>query len=148
MHEKMKLISEPGMPMEHYLAEATVVNCFDHRAFDNLVKYDKEHGKIDALVHGGGAKNLASPAKPFYREYMLDQIEVSVKLHKSKKVVLINHFECGAYGGSEPFGGDREKEEEFHKEELRKAEAVVKQAMPDMPVEKMFLDDEGLWLIE
>jgi len=148
MHENMKLVFKQGMEMEHYVANASVVDCFDHRTFASLVGYDKDHGIIDPLIHAGGAKNLASPAKDFYREYVLDQLELSVTLHKPQKIVLMNHYNCGAYGGSEPFDNDRKKEEEFHKEELRKAEAVVRQKFPDIPVEKMYLDDDGLWLIE
>lgn len=142
----MKCIAKTGMEMAHYMASATVVWCFDRRTFKELVKFDEINSVIDPLTHGGGAKNLASPAKEFYREYLLDQIETSVTLHHSKKVVLMNHIDCGAYGGSEKFA-NRNEEVKFHINELKKAESAVRERI-NLPVEKVFLDDEGLWLVE
>jgi len=142
----MKCIAKTGMEMAHYAASATVVWCFDRRTFKELVKFDETNSVVDALTHGGGAKNLASPAKEFYKEYLLDQIETSVRLHDSKKVVLMNHVDCGAYGGSKKFA-NRDEEVRFHIDELKKAEIVVKERI-NLPVEKVFLDEEGLWLLE
>ena len=55
-------------------------------------------------------------------------------LHHAKKLVIVNHQDCGAYGGSKVFNGDEAAEENFHKEELKKAKAKILQKYPDLEI--------------
>lgn len=66
---------------------------------------------------------------------ILKQIEISVKLHKIKKIVLINHEDCGAYG--------KEGTPQRHAEDLKNAKSKIKQLYPDIEVETYYLHLDG-----
>ena len=72
--------------------DAVVVTCIDFR-FQKYIKdwLDKTLGDhaYDRVSLAGGIFDFAAVVK---------QIEVSNRLHHIKKVVLMNHEECGAYG--------------------------------------------------
>jgi len=66
-------------------------------------------------------------------------------LHHVRKIVIINHQDCGAYGGSAKFNGNAEAEQKFHEEELRKAKSIILEKYPDKEVVLVYakLADEG-----
>lgn len=117
----------------HELPEALVLTCIDFR-FHNKLKEAIAKLKIknyDLMSLAGGAKNLASPKKSEYQKTVLDNIKLAADLHKIKKVILVNHIDCGAYGGSGQHKNLRE-EIVFHKSELKKAEEFVKRIFPNL----------------
>jgi carbonic anhydrase len=59
---------------------------------------------------------------------------VPCDLHHAQKIVIINHEDCGAYGGSKKFEGDREAEQQFHVEELQKAKMKILSLYPDREI--------------
>lgn len=112
----------------HYeLPEALVLTCIDFRFQDKLKNalLRLKIEKYDLLALAGGAKNLASPTKAIYQKTVLDNIKLALDLHKIKIVILCNHIDCGAYGGSKSHKNLRE-ETAFHKSELKKAEELIK----------------------
>lgn len=48
--------------------------------------------------------------------------------------MIINHEDCGAYGGSAKFNGDQKAEKEFHFNELRKAKEKILKKYPERAV--------------
>ena len=67
----------------------------------------------------------------------MGQIDISVNLHKIQEVILCNHTDCGAYGGSQAFGSS-EEEYKFHVEELKKAKEMILAKYPSLKI-KMLL---------
>lgn len=57
-------------------------------------------------------------------------ISVPCELHHAKKIVIVNHEDCGAYGGSGKFEMP-EDEQKFHEEELQKAKAKLIDKYPE-----------------
>ena len=49
------------------------------------------------------------------------------------------HTDCGAYGGSEKFES-REQEMEFHRQQLAKAEDVIREEFPAILVKKVIAE--------
>lgn len=128
------------MDNHHTLPEALVLTCIDFR-FHEKLKEALAKLKIknyDLMALAGGAKNLASPKKSEYQKTVLDNIKLAADLHKIKKVILINHIDCGAYGGS---GQHQNKKEEtaFHKSELKKAEDLVKSVFSNLKIKTELL---------
>lgn len=134
-------------PRDHYVSDAAVLWCFDYRFHRAFEKFLKRSGVVqpDVIRIAGGAKALASPALENEREYILDQIRKSIALHATKRVVLMVHSDCGAYGGLKAFGGDVEAEVRHHEAELDRAAQVVSDAFPGIEVTACFVDFEGVW---
>lgn len=139
-------VLEHTSPLGHYTAQALIIRCFDDRfyyAVKNFLK-QQEISVLDHISVAGGAKALASPEEPQDRDYMLREIDKSVRLHGTARVMLFTHYDCGAYGGLAQFGGDEEKQFAFHADELRKAAAAVRERFGRLAVETYFIDKEGV----
>lgn len=116
----------------------------DFRFGPDLKKFMDEHnllGDADMIALAGAAKNINDEAT---REFALTQIQLSRDLHHMKEVHLLNHMDCGAYGGSKAFPGF-DAERAFHMDELKKAAATVKEKYPDLTVHTWLAEQKVLF---
>ena len=143
----MEKVFHFNAPREKYQCDAAIVWCFDNRFDLGFRKYLKRAGIIftDPIKVAGGAKCLASPEPESDREFVLDQIRKSIRLHQTKRVILMVHSDCGAYGGLEAFENDAAAEVEHHRQELHRAARNLRNAIPGIAVEAYFVDFEGVW---
>ncbi|MDP2909788.1 MAG: hypothetical protein Q8N69_01825 [bacterium] len=143
----MEEIKQFNSPREHYKADVCIVWCYDNR-FSNALKFIlKDYKNYDLVSIAGGAKDLAGESGPA-KEFLVKQIETSIKLHGTNKIVIMNHGDCGAYGGIKSFGSDSSKEKEHHKGELGKARAFLKEKFPDISIQVLFVDFEKIYEID
>jgi len=136
-------------PREEYRADAAVVWCFDQRFEVSFAKFLKRRGVaiVDAIKLAGGAKSLASPERETDREFVLGQIQKSIRLHGTRRVILMVHSDCGGYGGLANFGGNTTAEAQHHEGELRRAAEYLAQQIPGVDVQAYFADFEGVWAV-
>jgi len=122
-------------PREHYTADACIVWCFDDRFTKALGEFVRVCGfrNFDLVKIAGGAKSLASPDEESERDFVLNQIQKSIKLHHTKLVVLMNHAECGAYG-----------EKQTAREDLQKAKEYLQAKLPGIEIKTVFADFEKI----
>jgi hypothetical protein len=138
-------------PREKYHCDAAVVWCFDNRFQLGFTKFLKRLGIVnsDPIKIAGGAKCLATPEHETDREFVLEQIRKSIRLHGTRLVILMLHSDCGAYGGlAGGFGNNARAEAQHHEEQLRVAADFLRQAVPGVDVQAYFVDFEGIWAIE
>ena len=138
-------------PREKYHCDAAIVWCFDHRFQLGVTKFLKRLGvsNSDSIRIAGGAKCLASPEHEHEREFVLEQIRKSIRLHGTELAILMLHSDCGAYGGlAGGFGGNARAEAQHHEEELRRAAECLRKAIPGIGVQAYFVDFEGVWAVE
>jgi hypothetical protein len=137
-------------PRGEYQADAAVVWCFDHRFNLAVRKFLKRAGiaELDSIQIAGGTKSLASPARESDREFVLDQIRTSIRLHRTKKVMLMLHTDCGGYGGLAKFGGDAQAEIEHYQSEFEKAVSVLRTAVPNVQVETYYVNFDGVCTLD
>lgn len=124
---------------------ATVVMCIDYRFWPNVLPMlEKKYGNFDLIEVAGAAKNIASPKNSAERIVLLSNIKTSISLHHTTTIILANHQDCGAYGGSKRFKS-LEDEKIFHNNELNKARVYVNRHFPGHRVEMIFIsrDNEG-----
>ncbi len=115
--------------MNNHVAEALVVTCIDFRFqgfINSWISKNLKPQSFDRVAFAGGVKNL---------ETILGQIEIAVRLHNIRKVVLINHEDCGAYGEIET--------PKQHAEDLVTAKAKTNEKYPDLEVETYYLHLDG-----
>jgi carbonic anhydrase len=114
-----------------HTTDSIVITCIDFR-FQKFIKdwLDNNLGdhKYDRVALAGGVFD-------FYT--ILKQVEISDRLHKIKKVVLVNHEDCGAYGPA----GTYEK----HKQDLIEAEKKIEALFPHLDVETYYLHLDGVF---
>jgi len=144
----MKKVFHFEVPRERYLCDAAVLWCFDNRFELAFRKFLKRIGVVhsDPIKIAGGAKCVASPEHDSEREFVLEQIRKSIRMHGTKRVILMVHSDCGAYGGlADGFHGDAQAEALHHREELHRAAAHLYEAIPGIEIQGYFADFEGIW---
>ena len=147
----MRKVFHFDSPREKYHCDASVVSCFDNRFEAAGRKFLKRLGVFqpDPIRIAGGAKSLASPEQEFHRTFVLDQIQKSMRLHGTKRIILMLHSDCGAYGGlADRFRGDIAAESAHYHDELSRASHFLKDAIPGLKVERFILNFEGVWAVE
>ncbi len=130
----MQKIFHFDSPPEPYVADAAVLCCFDQRIRLAVNKFLQRQGVLrpDMIVVAGGAKTLASPRNDFERDFILEQVRMSILLHKTD-------------GGLAAFQGDRERESQHHRGELLRAAELVKENFPELSAECYFVNFEGVF---
>ena len=76
---------------------------------------------------------MVNPASPFNRDFILKQIKISYDLHGARKVILMHHTDCGAYGGHKAFDSELE-EEQKHLRDMEEAARTIESQWPGIEV--------------
>jgi carbonic anhydrase len=120
--------------MSEHTCKALVIHCIDFRFRKSLAEFleGRFGDSYDLVSVAGGVKRLVQD--PLDNNFILEQVKISDKLHKPEVILLIQHEDCGAYGGSAAFG-DFSTEQEAQNQELERAEALL-QEQCSQPVEK------------
>jgi len=109
---------------------AAVITCIDFRFqeyIDTWLDHEfKTPKQFDRVALAGGIFDLYT---------VLKQVEISNKLHSIKKVILINHEDCGAYGAAGTYSK--------HKEDLKNAQKVIKTLYPHLAVNTYYMHLDG-----
>lgn len=115
-----------------HTCRALIISCMDFRLHHALHNWaDQRYGETGYdLVHlAGGAGALLRDDS---QALVLKQVELSHRLHEIAEVVLVNHWDCGAYGGSQAFGHDEENERDTYCYDLEEASNLVRQRFPQI----------------
>lgn len=113
-------------------ADALIIHCMDFRfqePFEEFVRQQNFVKGCDCVVLAGGVKDAASVDK---------HVELAVMLHHIKKVLLVNHRTCGAYGTALP--KDPEEELDRHIRDLVSTAVRLKLRYPEITIETYFAD--------
>lgn len=111
--------------MSNHNCDSLITTCIDFRFQEFINKWISSNFQprsFDRVAFAGGVKSL---------DTIMSQIDISYKLHHIKKVVLINHEDCGAYGEA----GTAEK----HAQDLKNAAAKIKDQYPNLEIETYYL---------
>ena len=142
----MQKVFHYDSPPGQYVADAAVLCCFDQRIRLAISKFLESQDVLrpDMIVVAGGAKTLASPRNDFERDFILEQVRMSIRLHKTQRMFLMSHSDCATYGGLAAFEGDRGREAGHHQQELLRAAELVKTNFPDLAVTCFFVNFDGV----
>lgn len=129
-----------------HTCEAVVLTCIDFRFWRQTLEFiDKELGikSFDFPSLPGAAKAINECAGD--NNISMQCVSVPCDLHQAKKLVIVNHQDCGAYGGSKVFNGGETAEENFHRAELIKAKTKILAKHPNLQIILLYakLADNG-----
>ena len=122
----------------HY--EAMVLGCIDPRLQAPVAKYTAKRkltGKYSQFVFAGAAIGVVAPAFKDWHKTFWDNLATTIELHNIKKVIAIDHRDCGAakiaYG--EAAVADKKTETETHRKALAEFRKQVNEKHPKLGVE-------------
>ena len=120
-----------------------VISCIDYRFWPkSLPMLRKKFGDFDLIALAGASKNIVQPLNRRDPQTILRNIKLALKLHRAKTIILTNHLDCGAYGGSKKFKSYQE-EIVFHKKELAQAAQIIKKKFPELKIKTTFLTKDA-----
>ena len=134
--------------------ESTLVNCIDPR-FTTLswqymgllqgVSRDKLEDNYSHFVMAGGPIGAVHPKFEAWHKTYWDNLDITVSLHKIKRVVGLTHRDCGAakLAFGEAAVSKRESETEAHAEALATFREAVKKRHPKLSVITGVMDVSG-----
>lgn len=122
----------------HY--EAMVLACIDPRLQEPVRKYLTGRGltgKYSQFVIAGAAIGVVAPAFKDWHKTFWDNLGASVQLHNIKRVIIINHRDCGAakiaYGDAAV--ANRESETKTHGTALTEFRRQLSERHPKLGVQ-------------
>jgi len=119
--------------------KAMVLSCIDPRfqpIVYNYLKKKKLIGKYSSFTIAGASLGVTAVKFKKWHKTFWDNIEASIKLHKIKKLIVINHRDCGAakiINGKKIFSHDIETN--IHRDSLQKIKKLFKKKYPRLSIE-------------
>lgn len=128
--------------------EAMVLSCIDPR-FQDLVNKQQARdglsGKYSAFTIAGAAIGVVAPAFKDWHKTFWENLGASVQLHSIKKVIVVNHRDCGAakiaYGEAKV--SSPAVETVTHREALLEFRNQLKQKHPKLGVQLGLMSLDG-----
>lgn len=128
--------------------EALALTCIDYRLVgDNIRFLDSMNltGQFDQVALAGASLAAVSPKFPSSNTAFWDHVTIAKELHHIRKVIFVDHRDCGAYrvafGGQFADSGDAEVAQ--HKAVMMQAKAVLAQKHPDLGSEFYLMALDG-----
>ena len=119
--------------------KAMVLSCIDPRfqpIVYNYLKKKKLIGKYSSFTIAGSAIGVTTNKFKRWHKVFWENLDTSVKLHNIKKLIVINHRDCGVakiINGKKEFS--KINETEVHKNSFKKIKKIFKKKYQKLGVE-------------
>ena len=119
--------------------KAMVLTCIDPRfqtIVYNYLKKKKLTGKYSSFTIAGSAIGVTTNKFKRWQKTFWDNFDTSVKLHNIKKLIVINHRDCGAakiINGKKEFS--KINETKVHENSFRKIKKMFYRKYPKLKIE-------------
>ena len=118
--------------------DAMVLSCMDPRFQPKVYKYLKAKkltGKYSAFTIAGAAIGVTHKKFKKWHSTFIDNLSTSIKLHKIRKIIVINHKDCGAakiVNGKKKFNSIIENK--IHRESFKKIKKILNNRFPSLKI--------------
>lgn len=138
----------PGFARAGSDVEALLLSCMDYRLVDDTARYMDGRGltnDYDHVILAGASLGVLTDKKKAWGEAFWDHVAVAKQLHRIKRVMVLDHRDCGAYRVflGPDVASDPEKETAVHAEQLRALGTEIKARHPDLEVELLLMALDG-----
>ena len=119
--------------------KAMVLSCMDPRfqpIIYNYLKKKKLIGKYSSFTIAGSAVGVTANNFKRWHKVFWDNFDISVKLHNIKKLIVINHRDCGAakiINGKKEFS--KNNETKVHRNSFQIIKKIFKKKYPKLSIE-------------
>ena len=122
--------------------------CIDYRVVDEAEAFFQQKGlknEYDMLALAGASLAAVSPVFPSSNAAFWDHVAIAKKLHAIKKVVVVDHRDCGAYkvAFGKDYAGSSAAELAQHKGVMEKLKAELAKKHPELGFEAYLLALDG-----
>ena len=123
--------------------KAMVLSCIDPRFQSRTYKYLKNKkliGKYSSFTIAGAAIGVTANKFKKWHSTFWQNLETSIKLHKIKKLIVLNHQDCGVakiINGKKSF--DLKIEKKIHEKSFKLIKKKIKKKFPKLKIETKIL---------
>ena len=127
-------------------AEALLLSCIDYRLPGKIARYMESRGlatNYDHVILAGASLGVTNSVYPHWRQSFWDHLDLAIKLHGIRRVIVLDHRECGSYRVmfATTLSGDEEKTQ--HARELHRLAREIGAAYPAIAVETLLMSLDG-----
>lgn len=131
-----------------HTAEALLLSCMDYRLIDDITRYMDGRGmtnQYDHIVLAGAALGAQTDYCKEWKETFWEHLKIAIDLHHIKKVILMDHRDCGAYKVilKADFSKDQQMETRVHGKFLRDLMVAIHKRYPELEVERLLMNLDG-----
>lgn len=122
-----------------------LITCMDFRLLDDVVRAMDAMGynnNYDQFIVAGASLGLVQDKFPHWGETAINHMEIGLGLHAFRKVIVIDHEDCGAYKKFMPFK-DYEEEKHNHQICVQKTYNLMSKKFPDFEFQGFLMDLDG-----
>lgn len=128
--------------------EALVLSCMDYRLIARVAAYLDGRGlrgRYDQIVLPGGAIGVMSDETGAWSETFWQHVKLARDLHGIRKIIVIDHRDCGACKAfvGQHCADERERETVIHMIWMEALADEIKTREPDLDVELVLMDLDG-----
>ena len=140
-------LAAPGAQAAGHV-DVLLLSCMDYRLMDELAAYMDSRGLKDAYDHvilAGASLGALADKRPGWGRTFFEHLDVAIQLHQVRKVMVIDHKDCGAYRVflGEAAVATPAKELEVHTLYLRKLRGLILKRHPKLEVELGLMGLDG-----
>jgi hypothetical protein len=127
-------------------ADALLLSCIDYRLPGKIARYMEGRGlaaNYDHVILAGASLGATNTVYPHWGKSFWDHLDLAIKLHSIRRVIILDHRECGSYRvifGTN-LSGDEEKAQ--HARELHRLAREIQAAYPQISVETLLMALDG-----
>lgn len=131
-----------------HTAEALLLSCMDYRLIDDITRYMDGRGmtnQYDHIVLAGAALGALTDYCKEWNKTFWEHLKIASDLHHIKKVILMDHRDCGAYKVilKADFSKDQQLETRIHGKFLRDLMVAIHKRYPELEVERLLMNLDG-----
>jgi carbonic anhydrase len=116
-------------------AKVFLITCMDFRLLDDINETMKDKGydrNYDQYIVAGASLGFVQEKYSYWGKAALDHLEIGMNLHHLRKIIFIDHLDCGAYKKFYPEMHGEEEEIKLHEKNMQKAHDFFKVNFPNM----------------
>lgn len=145
----MEVVYQNDFKEQSHHCETLLISCMDFRFHHYLAEKLPElmgcnHFHYDYRGTLGGSKAFFGSVG---RIAAFRAIKLAIHKHHVKRIILVDHADCGAYGGSAKFR-DKAAEEKFHTNQLLKAREIIRRKFPNLKFILVYQDWDSIKTVE
>lgn len=130
-------------------ASTLVISCVDFRFRDEIERFLREElyllDDYDEVALPGASLAFVQKEHKEWGKTIEDTVGILKKLHHIKRVIFLDHMQCGAYKLIQGAEATKSRDLELvaHKQTLSKAKQMMNKKFPDLEVFSFIMDLDG-----
>jgi len=126
--------------------DVLILSCIDYRFPHLICDYLDARGLIgnyDIFTLPGASLGACCPEYPHWNETFEEVITLAMGLHSIKKIIILNHEECGAFQKLRGIPSKKSCEIDMHKDQVAITQAWLEKKFPQLGYEFLYINLAG-----